>query len=378
MAKFSICRQCFVFLGAGLTKMSSRVVHQYKLFQDPIAIYGSMIDDIVKAKKSIYLETYRFGNDSVGIHFRDVLTRKSREGVKINLLLDSWGTDVSESFFSKMIESGGEVRFFKKLKLFFDPFTKNHSRNHRKLLIIDNQIVYLGSANIAGHSIHWRELVLRIDGPIADVFRRSFLANYELYKAYTFKKYFQKRTLRYGDFEIIQDIPSVTRQKVKRRFEELINEARKEVLIETPYFVPGFKLRRSLMEAARRGVSVRIIVPYQSDVRLVDILRGKYLGQLHLSNVKILYYQLTNLHSKCLLVDNETFAIGSSNFDYRSFRYQFEIMLIGKDPKVTDLVNAHIEDTLKDCIPFDYDQWLRRPKIQRFFEWLLLPLRHLL
>lgn len=358
--------------------MSSEVTHNFKLFQEPLSLYSSMIEDINNATHSISLETYRFGNDSVGMHFRDVLTRKSKEGIKIQLLLDSWGTNLSESFFATLIKNGGEVRFFKKLKIFFDSFTKNHRRNHRKLLIIDNRIVYIGSANIAAHSLHWRELVLRIDGPVAAIFAKSFRDNYNLYKAYTFKKYAQKKALRFGDFELIQDIPSVTRQKVKRRFEQLINNAREEVIIETPYFVPGFKLRKALIDAGKRGVKVQVIIPFHSDVRLVDILRGKYLGPLFLGNVKILFYQQSNLHAKCMMIDNTIYAIGSSNFDYRSFRYQFEIMLLGRDKEVINLLRLHLNETLSDCLPFDYEKWTRRPGIQKFFEWLLLPLRHLL
>jgi cardiolipin synthase len=337
-----------------------------------------MIEDIANAKDSVYLETYRFGNDPVGILFRDVLTKKSREGVKIKLLLDSWGSILSEAFFSGLIAHGGQVRFFKKLRFFFDPFTRNHKRNHRKLLVIDNRISYIGSANIAGHSLHWRELVMRIEGPVSGILSKSYLSTFEQYKAYTFKKYAQKKTLRYGDFEIIQDIPSVTRQKVKRRFEQLINNATSEVLIETPYFVPGFKLRKALADAGKRGVNVQVIIPFHSDVRLVDILRGKYLGQLHLSNVKIQYYQLSNLHAKCMLIDKKIYTIGSSNFDYRSFRYQFEIMLLGRDAEPIEMMDKHLQETLLDCIPFDYEKWLKRPMLQKFFEWLLLPLRHLL
>lgn len=143
--------------------MSSELAHEYMFFQETIKLYSSMIDDIANAKDSIYLETYRFGNDSVGMLFRDVLTKKSKEGVKIKLLLDSWGSSLSEAFFSDLIAQGGHVRFFKKLRFFFDPFTKNHRRNHRKLLVIDSRISYIGSANIAAHSLHWRELVLRIE-----------------------------------------------------------------------------------------------------------------------------------------------------------------------------------------------------------------------
>ncbi len=124
-------------------------------------------------------------------------------------------------------------------------------------------------------------------------------------------------------------------------------------------------------------MDVKIIVPQYSDVRLVDILRTKYLGLLHKSNINFLFYLPNNLHSKLIIVDGECFSIGSSNFDYRSFRYMHEIVLLGKEPGIIKLIQNHISETLEDCLEFDYEKWKRRPLIQKLFEWILLPFRHL-
>src|SRR5690606_18422725 len=110
----------------------------------------------------------------LGELYRDALVTKCTEGVQVKLLLDSWGTDVPISFFEPIIKQGGEVKFFKKIRFFIDFFTKNHRRNHRKLLIIDQQITYIGSANLTHYSLKWRELMLRIEGPIALDFKKTF------------------------------------------------------------------------------------------------------------------------------------------------------------------------------------------------------------
>jgi cardiolipin synthase len=133
-----------------------------------------------------------------------------------------------------------------------------------------------------------------------------------------------------------------------------------------------------MMDAADRGVKVIVIMPKHSDVRLVDVLRNKYLGLLFEKNIHILFYSTGNLHAKCMLIDNDIFSIGSPNFDYRSFRYQYEISLIGSDDKIVGDVRRHMNKTLSECEPFDYEKWKTRPKIERLFEWILLPLRHLL
>lgn len=350
----------------------------FRVFNDPLQLYSSQLEDIKNAKKYIYIETYRFNNDAIGLKFRDALVRKAQEGVEIKLLLDSWGTPNHEHFFADLIKFGAEVRFFKKLKFFFDYFTKNHKRNHRKLLLIDDAITYIGSSNFTGYSLHWREMVLKITGNLTKLFKKTFIHSFELYKKYYFTKFAQQNAIRYKDWEIIQDMPSIYRQKIKRKYEYLIKRAKKSIIIETPYFLPGYKLRKALMDAAQRDVDVKIAMPLHSDVKLIDILRNKYLGQLYQKGVHLLMYKPSNLHSKLFMVDNETFMVGSANFDYRSFRYQYEISLLGKDSKIAQELTVRALETQADCVPFDYNHWLRRPKLQKIFEWLLLPFRHLL
>lgn len=357
--------------------MTEEKKEQFRLFDHPPSLYEAMLEDIDQAREYIYLETYKFGNDGIGSRFRNMLTKKASEGVKIKLLIDSWGAGVPISFFSEMIRHGAEVRYFKKIVLAFDFFTKNHRRNHRKLLIIDDHITYLGSANIAGHSIKWRELQIRLKSKIAIHFKRSFLASFKIYNKYIFNKFTYRKAIFYCGFEIVQDIPSIYRQRIKKRYEDLIKKATKEIVIETPYFIPGFKLRKALMEAASRGVDVKILMPEHSDVRIVDLLRNKYLGQMHRNNVRILFYTPANLHAKAILIDNKIFGIGSANFDYRSFRYLHEIMLFGSNADTIKLLRIHLEETLKYCKPFDYDAWMRRPIIEKIFSQILIPFRHL-
>lgn len=357
--------------------MDKKEKEKYQLFDHPPALHTAMLEDIEQARSYIYLETYKFGNDSVGRRFRNALTRKAKQGVEVKLLIDSWGAGVPLSFFREMIRHGAEVRFFKKIVLAFDFLTKNHRRNHRKLLIIDDSITYLGSANIAGHSIKWRELQFRIQGKITVHFKRSFLATFKDYHKYIVNKFSYRKAISHGDFEILQDIPSIYRQRIKRHYEDLIQNAKKEIIIETPYFIPGFKLRKKLMEAASRGVDVKIIMPAHSDVRIVDFLRSKYLGPMHRNKVKFFFYTPANLHAKAALFDNEIFGVGSANFDYRSFRYMYEIMLFGENKKVVALLRSHMDETIRKCIPFEYKAWLNRPIIEKIISQLLLPFRHL-
>ena len=348
-------------------------------YDDPWQYFNAMLEDIENAQKCVYIETYKFGNDNIGERFRDVLTRRAQEGIKIFILIDSWGAQVSQSFFRELEKFGGEVRFFMKIRFFWDFFTKNHRRNHRKLLLVDDNISYIGSANIAGHSLNWCESMLRLDNPeLNEHFKTIFKEDFKMYNRYVFKKPGLTRLISCGEYDILRDVPSITSQKIKKRFENLIKGARRRIVIETPYFLPGFLLRKAMADAVKRGVDVTVIIPRNSDVHMVDLVRSRYLGMLHKIGVNFRFYLPNNLHAKLLLIDGELFSLGSANFDYRSFRYQHEIVLIGKDVEIMKQLKSHVSNSLSNSSPFDYDEWLRRPFVQRFFEWLYLPFRHLL
>lgn len=348
-----------------------------KMFSDPLSFYPSILNDIKNASKYIYLEIYRFRNDPIGIRFRDNLIRKCREGVKIKLLIDSWGASSNFAFFKDLIELGGEVWFFKKIRITWDAFTKNHRRDHRKILVIDDDITYIGSANISGYALNWRESMFRIQGQIAHCFRDIILENIKIYNKYIYDKVAYTRKIPYNGFQIIRDVPSIKHQPIQRKYLELIQKAEKEIFIETPYFLPGSNLRKALMEASKRGVRVNVIIPKKSDIHILDVLSGKYMGELAREKVNIYFFLPQNLHSKLFMVDRKYFMIGSANFDYRSFRYQHEICLLGEHKSLNRQLILHFQQSIRDAESFDYDNWTKRPYLQRFFESLLVPFRHL-
>lgn len=337
------------------------------------------MSDIKLAKRYVYLETFRIGSDEVGDKFLDLFNKKAKEGVEVKLLIDGWGvSNPGHPLYKEISDNGGDVRFFEKIRFNTDLFTKGHRRNHRKLLLIDDSICWIGSSNLTGYNMNWRESMLRMNSEITYTFSRLFMQDFRLYNKYVFNKVHNTRLVRFEDFEIVRDVPSIAYKRINKKFIRLFQSAKKKVVVETPYFLPGFLLRKAMVDAAKRGVEVLVIIPRHSDVTLVDILRNKYLGPLYKNGIQFLFYKTHNLHAKLMLVDDEYFAIGSSNFDYRSFRYMFEIMLLGDETRINEQVAAHIDETLKNSEPFVYSRWKKRPLINRFFEWLLLPFRHLL
>ena len=351
---------------------------KFTLYDITSRIFDAMLEDIRQARQYIFIETYKFGNDTVAKEFRDALTLKAKEGVKIKLLIDSWGTAVGMSFFTDLLKAGGEVRFFKKIVFTFDFFTRNHRRDHRKLLLIDDRITYISSNNFTEYSLKWREIALRLESSITVTFKKIFLQSRRIYDKYVIDKIFYTRLLKYRDFEIVRDIPTISIQKIKNKYIRLIKKADKEILIETPYFLPGYKMRKALADASLRGVNVKIIIPKNSDVKMIDIVRNRYLVYLFDRNVEILFYSPGNLHAKTMMIDKETFLIGSSNIDYRSFRYMHEICLVGHNNGVIEQLDRHFSETIYYCIPFNRENWEKRSLMERFFERLIQPFRHYL
>lgn len=345
---------------------------EFSVFSEPRKTYQSMLKDIREAKKSIFLETYIYNNDEIGRKFRDALIKKAKEGVEVKVLIDAWGSSADRNFFKKLISAGGEVRFFREFRYVVRIFSKNHERNHRKLLLIDHEIVYVGSLNIMGGALEWRELVLKLKGPIALDFEISFFQSWEIYGKFTKGKL---RNLIHRGFEIIPDKPSNIYKPVEKRYKTLIDFSRNYILIETPYFVPSIRIKKSLIKAARRGVKVILIIPKISDVRIVDIITNRYVGKLYRAGVHIFYHNPKNpnkkLHSKLLVVDDRVFILGSSNLDYRSFIHNYEINLVGRNRSIIKELKKYFKETLEESEKFDFYKWKKRSSFSKILEMFL-------
>ena len=348
------------------------------LYDDNLELYNDQLKDIADAKEYVSLETFRFNDDAMGKRFLLALADKARQGVRVRVLVDAWGTRQKFSFFDPLIEAGAEVRVFKKLILTLNFISDNHRRDHRKILAIDNRVAYIGSANISDYSLTWRELNLRIEDPVARLFNKVFNDNYAIYNRLDLDKLRFKRDINYNGMTIMQEIPSRRRQRLARRYEAIINSAKSSVVVETPYFLPSPRLRNALTSAAQRGVDVVVISPLHSDVQTADIVRRHTLGELYQSGVKFKFYTPGNLHAKCLMADGEVFSITSANFDFRSFQHQHELALIGRNRQIADLLAEHLRQTLQKCVDFNYEVWSKRSRFDRAVEWVLFPLRFLM
>ncbi len=153
-------------------------------------------------------------------------------------MVDFWGgsSRINTHFALEMLTAGIELRFFEKIKFNTDIFTRGHRRNHRKLLLIDDDTSYIGSSNLTEYNLNWRESVLRLKGGITLAFKKVFKQDFKTYNTYVFAKNNYLRIIHHQKFEIIRDMPSITKQRIMRRYIALIKKAEKSITVVTPYF----------------------------------------------------------------------------------------------------------------------------------------------
>ena len=354
---------------------------RYKFYSFSSLWYDDLLQDIHQAKKYIYLETFKINNDSVGRQFSNALIDSHKKGVNVRVLVDWWGTGTANPCVQSMIQAGVEVRFFKKFIPSIFLFSRNHRRDHRKIVAIDDQIAYIGSANFAAYSTQWRESILRIEGKMSMLCKKIFTDNFKIYNKDlthpSIRKAF-RRTIKYNDFFFIREVPSIFSQRIKKNYIRLIQRAKESISIETPYFLPGYRIYKELTLAIKRGVNVKVLIPRSSDVKMVDYVRESLLEKLHKKGANILYYKYGNLHAKLLSIDDEIFSISSANMDHRSFKYMFEIALIGTDSAVNSLVKEHITHTESLSEKLDIQTLQHKPVFRRLLSLVILPFSRLL
>ncbi|EKE11018.1 MAG: hypothetical protein ACD_15C00152G0002 [uncultured bacterium] len=326
---------------------------KYKSFSLNSDFYKSLIDDLSKAKKNIYLETYIYKDDKIGGKIKEILTKKASHGVTVKLLMDAIGSIlISEINFTPLILAGGDVNFFRRMLLVPFHLTKLNNRNHRKLVLIDNNISYIGSANIDYDTSSWREFNLRIDDPkINGLLSSMFIEQFVISNTLTVNRKKSTKIHKINGLTILRSVP-FARNPIRISFLELIAKAEEEIVIENPYAILDKKIYKHFQGAIKRGVVIKIILPKLVDVTLAGYLNRKLMRKAKKIGANIYFYP-TMLHSKLILIDNKEWMIGSTNLDYRSMFTQFEIMLSGNNQEIKELVKKHIDKSIKEAEVYD-------------------------
>ena len=345
-----------------------------RVFVEGDALYAAMRIDISSARRSIDLEAYILGDDAVGRAIVAALCERARAGVRVQVGLDAFGSlPLANSTLTKELRDAGARLRWHHGWSWRHPW-RIHRRNHRKLLVLDQQCAYLGGFNLRADSSQqtagcdrWRDTHVRIEGPFAAQAQEAFDAfwNGDLYW----------QPSQVGSNLLMTNASHPARQHLQVALHTACLQARQRIWATTPYFVPDRRLRTELADAARRGVDVRILVPRHSDVRLVQwASRAAYRALLH-AGVKVLEYRPRVLHAKTMVVDSAWCTVGTANLDYRSLNLNYEINLVSRCGALTELLAAQFEFDATRSELIDPTQWHLRPGWRRALEGVAWRLR---
>jgi cardiolipin synthase len=355
---------------AGLTHSPLLEGNAVEVFEDG-AFFDALLGDIARATRSVHFETFLWKEGQLGRRMAEALAERSRAGVAVRVMVDAnGGKDMGEATVERLVEAG--CRFAKYHQGRLRNLGRLNNRDHRKLAVIDGRIGYVGGHCIvdtwlgeAQDKEHFRDLSVRIRGPVVQALQSTFSENWveETGELFLGEDVFP-------DLEPAGDVaihvarirPGGSASAVKILHHLVLCCAREQILIQNPYFLPDPEAIRALGQAVARGVDVRVMVPSAeaSDMPLVQHAAHRNFDALLEAGVRIFEYQRTLLHQKVMTIDGVWCAIGSSNFDDRSFEINDEITLGFYDTALARRLEATFARDLAHCVERTPDEWRRR------------------
>ncbi|MEX2270096.1 MAG: phospholipase D-like domain-containing protein [Vicinamibacterales bacterium] len=335
------------------------------------AFYPAMLDAIRGAGRSVNLECYIFQPGVIATRFMDALAERARHGIAVTVVLDAIGSSGMSGTEMRMLRKAGVcVEYYQQLHWY--SLARLNNRTHRELLVIDGRLAFTGGAGIADwwsgddpkHPA-WRDTMVKVEGPVVGALQGVFAENWLecCGEILTGDEFFPALTPAGAILAFVVKSSPADRATVSRvTFQMLIEGARRDVLINTPYFLPDRAMRKCLIDAAQRGVRLSIVVPGDiTDQRWVRLASRRGYKDLLAAGVRIFEYQPAMQHSKMLIVDDAWAVVGTTNVDNRSFEHNDEVNLAIDDGGIAARLGADHEQDVRDSREVTLEAWQRRP-----------------
>lgn len=294
--------------------------------------FAAMLREMEKAKHHLHVEFYIFRDDVISTKFQDVMIRKAQEGVKVRFICDGLGSHkMSWSFIRKLQDAGVEFHYFLPPLIATIDRRVNY-RNHRKIVVVDGQVGFVGGINVGDDYLgqypeigFWRDTHVQIEGDAVYFLQSTFLNDWKLASgeritepqlAELFPPHICSGEER---IQILASGPDQDWDAIQEMCFGAISVACERIYITTPYFIPDPALYEALKTAAVSGVDVKIIIPYQSDSKLVHLASLSYVEELLRAGVEFFQYRKGFVHAKVMIVDELLATVGTANMDMRSF-----------------------------------------------------------
>ncbi|HEX6085067.1 MAG TPA: cardiolipin synthase [Thermoanaerobaculia bacterium] len=377
--QFGVRDLAFLQTMHALTGSQISAHNRVEVLKNGVRIFPPMLAAIRGAKKTINLEFYIYWDGEVGRMFAEALAERARAGVKVNVVLDAVGSaEMSHDLTDFLIRNGVNVEWYHPLRWY--TLSRVNHRTHRKLLVVDGQVGFCGGVGIADHWLgdadskdHWRDTVVRVEGPVVTQMQFAFLDNWIKSRGelLTGLDYFPQVPPRGTCLtQVVKSSPSEGSSTAKLLYIISIVSAKKSIYINSAYFVPDRDTTRALEGAVRRGVDVRVIVPGEfTDVPIVRHAGRFYYAAMLRRGVRIFEYQPTMMHAKTMVVDGIWTTIGSSNFDDRSFRLNDEVNVNIYDEGIAAQMEQMFFEDLARSEEITRPRFLKRPWGERVKEW---------
>lgn len=348
-----------------------------KLYTNARDKFDALIDDIQHARHHIHIQYYIFENGDLGTRIGDLLIQKVREGVEVRFIYDdvgSWKTP--NSYFKHLMKEGVQVAPF--LKVAFPVLTSQvNYRNHRKIVVIDGEIGYVGGMNVAdrymdgGRFDSWADLHARIRGKGVQGLQSSFLLDwYYAHKTYITSRVYFPSLPGFGEnpMQIVTSGPIGIYRSIAQGLFYAFANAKSSIYIETPYFIPSEGILGALATASMSGIDVRIVVPHHSDSWLVSYASRSFVKELLANRIKVYFYESGFIHSKLVIIDDSLTVLGSSNMDVRSFEHNFEVNAFIYDEQTNAQAKKIFRKDLHRSKLILPSEWKERSRGQRIKE----------
>ena len=343
------------------------------IFTDGNELFDAMLEDMKRATEFIHIQYYIIRDDAVFERLVQVLRQKATQGVQVRILYDGMGCrSVNHRFWRKLRDAGIETaEFFP--ALFRRLHLRINYRNHRKIVVIDNKVAYVGGFNIGQEYVgldesfgYWRDTHLRMVGTAVLSLQFRFLLDWNYASGQNLleeKRYYDAVVFGERDFckvQVISGGPDTGRQQIRDNYLRLIHKAKKVIYIQTPYFIPDEAILDSLLLVIRSGVEVNIMIPCKPDHMFVYWATYSYIGDLVMAGAKCYTYDNGFLHAKGMVVDGTVLCYGTANMDIRSFSLNFEVNVVVYDERKAEEMEQCFLQDLERCTRISRDMYAGR------------------
>jgi cardiolipin synthase A/B len=341
-------------------------------------LYNDMLDAIRQAKQQIFFETFIWKSDAIGQAFKRALIEAADRGVEVYVVYDA---------FANLVVPRPFFTFPRSLKVRRHPviagsfrFPRNTGRDHRKLLVVDRDVAFVGGYNIGSlYATDWRDTHARLTGDIVWDMRNAFIDYWNLFATRSRRALPDSGSAHWQpEIRVHRNIPKNAVYPIRYMYLEAIDRASHHIYLTHAYFIPDADLLAALIRAARRGVDVRIIVPARSNHVVADWLSRGYYGQLLRGGVRLFLYSNAMVHAKTATIDGQWSTIGTANLDRLSLFGNYEINVEVFNAEVAREMQEIFAIDSSNTVELSLEEWRRRHAMVKFSETVLTPLRPLL